>query len=57
MDKYVLHWKLKQTGETGNGLYALVYQTAFVLLCSLKKNDPSCWYWLVKQSENREAYV
>lgn len=57
MDKYVIHWKSKLTGETGNGLYSLYYETAFGLLSTLKKEDKTCWFWLVRQSENREMYV
>ena len=57
MDKYVIHWRSKTTGEYGNGAYSLMYQTAFGLLATLKKEDPSCWYWLVRQFEKREVYV
>lgn len=57
MDKYVIHWKSKTTGETGNGVYPLNYDIAYGLLYTMRKEDDTCWFWLVRQYENREIYV
>ena len=57
MDKYVIHWKSKLTGKSGNVLYSLNYDIAYGLLYTMRKEDQTCWFCLVPELENSTIYI